>query len=177
MKTVKQSICVDFKAVELEDAMKVAPLMDTLNRSLSEKETCTIQMPREMVCNVLKTLSDFGFRMSDGSYYKELPEEMNSPSPSKPGKDTLETLKYLKALRDAGLIYKGSELVFVFSYNPLARLEIIKTIKDYLGIGLKEAKEAFDTKKITLPHDILKETFNKMCIELKSHGIDCYFTK
>lgn len=161
MKTVKQSVCVDFKAVELEDAMKVAPLMDTLNRSLSEEETCTIQMPREMVCNVLKTLSDFGFRMSDGSYYKELPEETNSPSPS-------ET---------EAVIHKGSELVFVVINNTHSRLEIIKVIKERLGIFLKDAKECLDNKRITLPHDIAKDTFNKLRYALNDLGVRCYVVK
>lgn len=156
MKTIEQSICVDFKAVELEDAMKMAPLMDTLNRSLSEEETCTIQMPREMVCNVLKILSDFGFRMSDGSYYKELPKEATSPS---------ETEAYL--------MHKGSILIFTLTDKAFARLEIIKTIRDYLSVELREAKEALDAEKIILPHDIAKDTFNRFLSKLKDLGVHC----
>lgn len=160
MKTVKQTIFVDFKAIELEDAMKMAPLMDTLNRSLSEEETCTIQMPREMVCNVLKILSDFGFRMSDGSYYKELPKEATSPS---------ET--------EVELIHKGSELVFTVINNTHSRLEIIKTIKERLGISLEDAKKSLDNKRITLPHDITKDTFNKLRYALNDLRVRCYVDK
>lgn len=162
MKTIEQSVCVDFKAVELEDAMKVAPLMDALNRSLSEKETCTIQMPREIVCNVLKILSDFGFRMSDGSYYKELPKEINPPSPSETGVE---------------LVHKGTELVFVVTNNTHSRFEIIKTIKNHLGITLKDSKESLDNKRITLPHDIAKDTFNKLRYALNDLGVHCYVVK
>lgn len=161
MQTIKQSVYVDFKAVELEDAMKVAPLMDALNHSLSEEETCTIQMPKEAVCNVLKTLSDFGFRMSDGSCYKEPSTETNLPSP-------------FPSETETDLIHKGTKLTLMFKSYDFPKVEIVKIVKNHLNIGLREAKDAVDTQKITLPHDVPKDTYNSLCFELNKFGIVCY---
>lgn len=160
MQTIKQSVYVDFKAVELEDAMKVAPLMDALNHSLSEEETCTIQMPKEAVCNVLKTLSGFGFRMSDGSYYKEQSKETNLPSPFPLG-------------TKADLIHKGTKLALLFKSYDFPKIEIVRIVKNHLNIRLREAKDAVDTQKITLPHDVPKDTYNSLCFELSKFGIIC----
>lgn len=82
MQTIKHSICVEFKAIELEDAMKVAPLMDILKTAADSGETISVVISNKIASNALKTLSNFGFRMSDGSYYKESQKETCSlPQP------------------------------------------------------------------------------------------------
>lgn len=158
MQTIKQSVYVDFKAIELEEAMKIAPVMDILKVAAESKETASVEINSKIALNALKTLSDFGFRMSDGSCYKESQKETDFPFP-------LGT--------KADLIHKGTKLVLMFKSYDFPRIEIIRIVKSHLTIGLREAKEAVDTQKITLPHDVPKDTYNSLCFELNKFGIIC----
>lgn len=160
MQTIKQSVSVEFKAVELEDAMKIAPVMDILKVAAECGGTISVGINHKIALNALKTLSDFGFRMSDGSYYKESEKETNhSPQP-----ETHE---------DSCMICKGTNVKLDVSQSRVSFLQIISLIKNHFNIGLKEAKDAFDAKTLKIPYDITQDVYNNFKYELEKIGVLC----
>lgn len=163
MQTIKQSVSVEFKAVELEDAMKIAPVMDILKVAAECGGTISVGINHKIASNALKTLSDFGFRMSDGSYYKESEKEPNlSPQP--------------EAHEDSCMICKGTIVKLDTSRYKGTSLQIVKLIKDHFTIGPKEAIDATDTKTLKIPYDITQTVYNKFKYELENIGVLCTIT-
>lgn len=163
MQTIKQSVSVEFKAVELEDAMKMAPIMDILKVAAKSGGTISVGINHKIALNALKTLSDFGFRMSDGFYYKESEKETNLlPQP--------------EAHEDSFTICKGTNVKLDVSQAKASSLQIISLIKNSFNIGLKEAKDAFDAKTLKIPYDITQTVYNKFKYELENIGVLCTIT-
>lgn len=164
MKTVKRSVYVEFKAIELEDAMKVAPLMDILKTAADSGGAMSIVISDKIALSALKTLSDFGFRMSDGSYYKEPQEETKvSPQP--------EAHEDSRMIREGTIVKLGT---CRFGGSPL---QIVKIIKDHFRVGLKDAKDAVDSRILKIPYDITPETYVKFKNDLDKIGVPCILNK
>ena len=164
MQTIRQTVSVEFKAVELEDAMKMAPVMDILKVAAECGGTMSVGINHKIASNALKTLSSFGFRMSDGSYYKESEKETNlSPQP--------------KVHEDSCMICKGTTVKFDTSRYEGTSLYAISLIKNHFNIGLKEAKDAFYAKTLKIPHDTTQTVYDKFKYELERMGISCTITR
>lgn len=160
MQTIKQSVYVEFKAVELEDAMKMAPVMDILKVAAESGGTISVEINSKTALNALKTLSDFGFRMSDGSYYKESEKEANlSPQP--------------EAHEDSCMICKGTNVKLDMSRFEGSPLTIMNAIKRYFDITLLEAKDAVNAKTLKIPRDTTQGVYNKFKDELEKMGVSC----
>ena len=160
MQTIKQTVSVEFKAVELEDAMKMAPIMDILKVAAESGGTISVGINHKIALNALKTLSGFGFRMSDGSYYKEPEKETNlSPQP--------------EAHEDPCMICKGTIVKLDTSRYKGTSLQIVKLIKDHFTIGPKEAIDATDTKTLKIPYDVTQTAYNKFKNELEKIDVSC----
>lgn len=154
MQTIKQSVYVDFKAVELEDAMKIAPLMDILKVAAESKEPTSVEIDSKIALNALKTLSNFSFRMSDGSYYKE-PEQ----------KTEIQTKNEI--------ISAGTVIRLTMQHLPMEKTPIVKIIKNHINIALNEAKDAVYNGELTLPHDITVNDYRSLESELKAKDVSC----
>lgn len=154
MQTIKQSVYVDFKAIELEEAMKVAPIMDILKVAAESKGTISAEIDSKIASNALKTLSDFGFRLSDGSYYKEPEQKTESQTESE-------------------IISAGTVIQLIMQKSPIEKVSIVKIIKNHIDIGLKEAKDAVDNEELILPHNITVNDYCSLKSELKAQDVSC----
>lgn len=154
MQTIKQSIYVDFKAIELEEAMKIAPVMDILKVAAESKETTSVVIDSKIALNALKTLSDFGFRLSDGSCYKEPEQKAETQTESE-------------------IISAGTVIQLLMQKTPIEKVSIVKILKNHIDIEFKEAKNAVDNEKLTLPHNITVNDYRLLESELKAQDVSC----
>lgn len=154
MQTIKQSVYVDFKAIELEEAMKIAPVMDILKVAAESKESASVTIDSKVALNALKTLSDFGFRMSDGSYYKEPEQKTETQTESE-------------------IISAGTIIRLAAQKLPIEKAPIIKIIRTHIDIGVNETIHAIDNEELTLPHNITVNEYRLLESELEAKDVFC----
>lgn len=154
MQTIKQSVYVDFKTVELEEAMKMAPVMDILKVASESKESASVTIDSKVALNALKTLSDFGFRMSDGSYYKEPEQKTETQTESE-------------------IISAGTIIHLAVQKLPIDKTPIIEVIRNHIDVEFNEAKQALENEGLILPHNITVNDYRQLESELEAKDVFC----
>lgn len=95
METITQNRPVAFHAIQLAEAIIIAPLMDQFKESITKaesmphpvnedgKEMINLILTKEQVKHMAFVLSRLGFRASDGSYFGKPSEpSLKEPSPA-----------------------------------------------------------------------------------------------
>lgn len=92
METITQNRPVAFHAIQLAEAIVVAPLMDQFKESITKaenmpqpegEEIVSFLLTKEQVKRIAFVLSKLGFRASDGSYFSKPSEPaLKEPSPA-----------------------------------------------------------------------------------------------
>lgn len=104
METITQNRPIAFHAIQLAEAIVVAPLMDQFKESITKaasvprpvnngkKEIMSFFLTTEQVKHIAFVLSRFGFRASDGSYFFSEPSEpsLKEPSPEDVFEDMIQ---------------------------------------------------------------------------------------
>jgi large subunit ribosomal protein L7/L12 len=71
---------------------------------------------------------------------------------------------------DAGEVAEQTEFEVVLSSAGAAKLQVVKAVKNLLGLGLKEAKEMVDSAPASLKAGLSKDDAEKMKVELEEAG-------
>lgn len=71
MKTIKQTVEISFKAIELNDAINLIPIMNILARACISPQKISIDIPELQIYKALKTLQKLGFVAEFEPLYSE----------------------------------------------------------------------------------------------------------
>lgn len=71
---------------------------------------------------------------------------------------------------DAGAAEEQTEFEVVLTSAGAAKLQVVKAVKNLMGLGLKEAKEMVDSAPATLKAGLSKEDAEKMKTDLEEAG-------
>lgn len=172
MKTIKQQAEVSFKLLDFADKVVMLPIMNMLADSVKNSENIEITiipdntwyMEPEYAEKALKVLSNLGCRTSLGENYEDIVKSNNSQE-EKENKENKE---------------KQNNRCILQLFEPgTCKLEIVKTIKDELHIGLEEAKDLVDSWPVDIDlsqYKIEQSEYEYLFSLLKRKGCTCNLT-
>ena len=150
------------------------PIMDRLAKFVKNNEDIEMSVTYDAHCieseqanKILKVLSDLGCRTSLGESYEDIVKSRDSQEKNEENQEChatqAESKKYILQLFNPGP-------------SKLAKLETVKTIKESLFLGLKEAKDLVDSCPVSInlrEHQIKESEYEALLDLLKRKGCTC----